>query len=112
MRFLDEGDVRAMRSDGDLLKWIKMQMREGLAKAEARRASVLRYPDLAQKLTEQPVNCQSPEQWTGAMPPEKWRDMPNDSPLRPVLLELVAEAERRDREAEAKRRPIASPPSG
>jgi len=95
VRFLDEGDVRAMRKEGDLIDWIKSQMREGRAKADARRALVLRYPDLAAQLTQQPINCQSPEQWTGAMPPETWNGMPNNSPLRPVLLAIVAEAERR-----------------
>jgi hypothetical protein len=61
-----------------------------------RRAQVLRHEDLAKKLTQQPLNFTKPEHWNGAIPPETWREMPNDSPLRPALLALVAEAQRRE----------------
>lgn len=109
MRFLEEDDVRAMRKEGDFLKWLKAEMREGQAKADARRALVLKYPDLAQKLTEQPINCQRPEQWSGGIPPEMWREMPNDSPIRPAVLAILAEAERRDRAEQASRLSVVPP---
>ena len=62
------------------------------------RAVVLRFPDIAAKLTEFPMSYARPEQWTGFIPP-KWVTAPhgsgwvlNDSPSRAALLAIHAEA--------------------
>lgn len=89
-------DVRAMRAQGDLMEFIKLQMREGRAQAEARKALILRHPDLAERLTKPPLGYQRPDQWSGAIPPETFNGVANDSPLRPVILQLLAEAEARE----------------
>lgn len=56
---------------------------------------VLAHPDLAQRLTEQPLNYATPQQWTGFVPPEQWGGRRNASPVRDALVEIVAEARRR-----------------
>lgn len=96
MRFVDETDVAAMRKEGDLVDFIKLGLRQGRTQAAQRRALILRHPDLAQKLTEQPINCPTPELWDGALPPEMWREERNDSPRRPAILALITEATRRE----------------
>lgn len=63
------------------------------------RRGVLGYPDLARKLTEPPIGFERPEQWNGFVPPEQWREQHNDSARREALVELVAEAARRDVES-------------
>lgn len=37
--------------------------------AKARRARVLRHPDLAKRLTQRPLSYEQPEQWNGYIPP-------------------------------------------
>lgn len=67
-----------------------------------RRARVLRYPDLAARLTQRPLEFTHPEKWNGFVPPktvptrDDWK--PNDSAVRAALVEICAEALRRDAE--------------
>lgn len=67
-----------------------------------RRARVLRHPDLAARLTRRPLEFTSPEKWNGFVPPKTvptldgWK--PNDSAARAALVEICAEALRRDAE--------------
>lgn len=89
-------DIQAMRKQGDLVEFIRLSWRDGRAKAAERKALILRHPDLAKKLTEPPLGYQRPDQWSGAIPPETWNGVANDSPLRPVILALLAEAEARE----------------
>lgn len=89
----------------------------------ARRARVLRYPDLARKLTEPPLNYRRAEDWAGWVPPAaleveacpacrtdpgKWgckgpmhTARANNSARRTALVEIAAEALRRDQAAAA-----------
>lgn len=98
-----------------------------LAKAKTdnqqRRARVLAHPDLAARLTQPPLNYTRPEQWTGYVPPrfgseqepEILRDPAgfphpgrlttrprevSDSPCRAALVEICAEALKRETSAE------------
>lgn len=89
----------------------------------ARRERVLRYPDLAARLTEPPLTFRQPEDWNGYVPPRtlaedtcEWCPSPervnrgedcrnpqhlakvNDSPRRAALIEICAEAFRREQE--------------
>jgi hypothetical protein len=93
---LDQGDVHAMRQQGDLIDFIKASMAEGRRNADLRRALVLRHPEVAAKLTEWPLSYAFPEQWSGAMPPEQWGGHRNTAPERVAILALVAEAEALD----------------
>ncbi len=70
------------------------------------RALVLRYPDIAKRLTEPPARFADPAQWSGYIPgywgPEDrtGRVQPNTSPVRGQLAEILqAAAERSDRES-------------
>lgn len=85
--------------------------------SEDRKARVLRYPDLARRLTQPPLNYQRPEDWTGWVPPhalevdacDHCREDPgkggckrpghtariNDSIRRAALVDICAEALRR-----------------
>jgi hypothetical protein len=84
---------------------------QGKARAEERRTRVLAHRDLADQLTRPPLSYARPEQWNGYVPPRLLRDARpigsrapellavNDCPRRAVLVELCAEALRRDREA-------------
>lgn len=94
--WLDQQDVEAMRKQGDLIEWIKVQMAQGRERALQRRALLLRHPDLATQLTHLPHGPGTAEQWTGAVPPELFNGVRNDSPRRPAILALLAEAERRE----------------
>lgn len=62
------------------------------------RVAVLAYADLAQRLTEPPLNFEHPHQWNGYVPPETHDQKRNDSDRRAALAEIVAEAHRRDEE--------------
>lgn len=71
------------------------------AAAQKRRARVLAHSDLAARLTQDPIGYARPEQWNGYVPPRTWggtvhREYPNDSPRRAALVELAAEALRRE----------------
>lgn len=72
------------------------------AAAQARRARVLAHPDLADRLTEQPLSYTRPDQWNGYVPPDTdaiptgGGYVRNDSPRRAVLVDICAEALRRE----------------
>lgn len=93
---VSESDIRAMRQQGDLAEFIRAGMAEGKRNAAARRALILRHPDIAAKLLLPPLNYKFPEQWAGAMPPENWGGSLNNAPERKAILALVEEAEAAD----------------
>jgi hypothetical protein len=87
-------DARTLQQQGDIGRFIKHHMAEARRAAAHRRGLVLRYPDLAVKLTEHPVNHSSPEKWNGYIPPATdCTGAMNTARCRPALLALVAEAE-------------------
>jgi hypothetical protein len=59
--------------------------------AAARKKAVLAHPDLAVRLTAEPLGYAKPDQWNGFVPPEQFNGQHNDSPRRAALAELVAE---------------------
>lgn len=84
-------------------RMIAANRQQGLAAARYNRELVLRYPDIAKRLTEPPLKLAEPRQWTGYAPgpylPEDvhGRTRPNPSPVRVQLLEILhAAAERAD----------------
>lgn len=62
------------------------------------RDSVLRYPDLAARLCDPPLDYERPQQWNGYVPPETYGNALNLCPRREALVQLIQEAARRDRE--------------
>lgn len=89
-------DIRSLKAEGELGRFIKFHMAEAQRAAAYRRGLVLRHPDLAAKLTESPINHSAPEKWNGYMPPATdCTGAMNTTRCRPALLALVAEAERR-----------------
>jgi hypothetical protein len=92
---LARDDVAAMRRDADLTAYIKHHMAAARVENARRRGLVIRHPDLAARLTEKPFRFSKPEFWTGFVPPAHWGQSLNNDPTRPILLELIAEAERR-----------------
>jgi hypothetical protein len=90
-------DTKALRKDGDLAAFIKHHMAAARTEAAHRRGLVLRHPDLAAHLTEAPCRFSKPEFWNGFIPPAQWGQKINTEPSRRILLELVEEAERRQR---------------
>lgn len=93
MPAIAEEDVRAMRQQGDLKEFIRLGMAQGRTDAAARKALVLRHPEIAARLTKPPFGYKSPEQWAGGVPPETFNGTRNDSPLRPAVLQLLADAQ-------------------
>ncbi|MFF5404576.1 hypothetical protein ACFY8K_16955 [Streptomyces misionensis] len=99
---LTEQDVRELRKQpGDLVRLIKQARTNAHAENARRRALVLKHPDLAERLTQPPINHITPQHWTGYVPPahdpENYgggRPI-NTSPIRAALAALVEEAERR-----------------
>ncbi len=80
---------------------------EALARCRERRERVLRHPDLAARLTQPPLNHSDPAMWNGYVPPATWGDYwsgkhgegkpkPNNSPERAALVDICAEALRRE----------------
>lgn len=92
---IDDADMGALRRDRDLAPYLRSMQEAARAECVRRRALVLAYPDLAQRLTEPPHGWTAPERWNGYIPPATWNQSPNTAPQRRALLELVAEAERR-----------------
>lgn len=99
---LTEQDIHELRKNpGDLPRLIKQARAEAHAENARRRALVLRHPDLAERLTQPPINHTTPEHWTGYVPPAHDPEtfgggQPlNTSPIRAALARLVDEAERR-----------------
>lgn len=74
-----------------------------VARCRARRDRVLAHPDLAMRLTQQPINFAHPEQWNGYIAPaqiERGGQMiDNPSPVRRALIQLCNDvlAAERDR---------------
>lgn len=104
-----------MTSADEFVRALRIRARAEVAAAReaciARRARVLRYPDLAKRLTQPPLNIPTPEMWTGYVPPARgpWggsdgfgdvKVIANNSPARAALVEISAEALRRDQEDE------------
>jgi len=73
-----------------------------------RRARVLKHPDLAALLCQPPLPWSRPEHWNGFIPPRflppdsKGITHPNYSPERDALVEISAEAMRRESTTERK----------
>jgi hypothetical protein len=83
---------------------IRAVIREAVAAAEVRRRRVLQYVDLSERLTKHPLRFAQPEAWNGFVPPSHgpWAGGEvayNDSPQRSALVEICAEALRRENEA-------------
>lgn len=96
-------------------------MANSRAESAARRARVLAHEDLAKRLTEPPLRLSNPQRWSGWIPPRTLaedtcaecardrracRGRPhlarvNDSPYRRALVEIAAEALRRETAADA-----------
>jgi hypothetical protein len=92
-------DARTLKEQGDLGRFIKHHMTEAQRAAAHRRGLVLRYPDLAAKLTQPPISHSSPEMWNGYIPPATdCTGAINTAPCRPALLALVTEAESRQKQ--------------
>lgn len=92
-------DARTLQQQGDIGRFIKHHMTEARRAAAHRRGLVLRYPDLATKLTEHPINHSAPEKWNGYIPPATdCTGAMNTARCRPALLALVAEAEHRQQQ--------------
>lgn len=91
-------DTKALRKEGELAAFIKGHMTAARTNAAHRRGLVLRHPDLAEQLTKAPCRFSKPEFWNGFIPPAQWGQKINTEPSRRVLLDLVAEAERRQRQ--------------
>lgn len=64
--------------------------------AKGRAAALLRHPDLAERLTKSPLSYTDPGQWNGFIPPRMWAGELNDSPSRRAVVEMCAEAYRRE----------------
>lgn len=68
--------------------------------AENRRR-VLAHPDLAKRLTQPPIGMSSTDMWNGWIPPEKWREAHNGSPVRRALVKLMEDVAHAERESDA-----------
>lgn len=90
-------DIRAMRRDGDLRAYLRNLRDTAAAECARRRAAVLRWPDLAARLTEPPISHATPDAWTGYIPPATFNGGPNTHPARRALIDLTTEAEHRAR---------------
>ncbi|MEU0667156.1 hypothetical protein ABZ508_02735 [Streptomyces lavendulocolor] len=87
-----EADVAAMRQQKDLAAYIKQIGREAAQRCAARRAAVLRHPDLTERLHD----LLGPGDWNGYLAPElDSLGQPNDSHIRRRLAAIVAEAQAR-----------------
>lgn len=71
--------------------WKKAQADAKRTVAE-NRAAVLRYPDLAAKLTESPIGYADAKQWNGYVPPREFNGAINPDGRRTALFDLVVEA--------------------
>lgn len=60
------------------------------------REAVLAFPDLAERLTRQPLDYVRPDQWNGFVPPAEFNGQANNSPRRAALVAIVDEALTRD----------------
>lgn len=63
------------------------------------RDRILSHPDLAERLTQPPLDYPRPEMWNGFIPPTTCdTGALNTSPRRKALLDLAAEAHRREQQ--------------
>jgi len=89
---------------------------QSVEESRARAARVLAYPDLVKRLAEQPAALRDPHKWNGWIPPRTVPEVEcgdrcgvhqrpctnrhfapaNDSPIRKQLVEIAAEALRRE----------------
>lgn len=69
--------------------------------AAQRRGRVLAHADLADRLTAPPLGYARPDQWSGYVPPATWQETRNDSARRAALVDICAEALRREQEGES-----------
>jgi hypothetical protein len=93
---LAEDDIRALRQQKDLARFMRDGMAAGRAACDARKRLVLQHDDLAQQLTQKPIALARPDCWNGFLPPEHTESgARNRSPVRAQLAALVTEAERR-----------------
>jgi hypothetical protein len=91
-----EEDIKAMRMEGDLKRIWKAETARASETCARRKALVLRYPDLAERLTEPPLSYARPECWNGGLGTgSDWAGRPNTSPSYLQLAAIVAEAEQR-----------------
>ena len=72
--------------------------------AAARRAMVLRHPDIAKRLVTE-LGYGRPGQWNGFIPPSHFNGSPNGSPRRAALLEIEADAWQADNAPEPEETP-------
>lgn len=97
--------VRRRRRDWRAV-WEPMRAQAHTA-AQQRRGRVLAHADLADALTTAPIGYARPDQWNGYVPPETdaipmgGGYVRNTSPRRAALVEICAEALRREQEANA-----------
>lgn len=91
----DRWDIGALRLQGDLLPYLQTARARAVAACQLRRQRVLAHPDLAGRLAEL-LQLARPEQWNGYIAPEHdATGLPNQSPIRAGLVEIVTEAELR-----------------
>jgi hypothetical protein len=90
---------RPVRTAGSRAKQVIDQAQRGLEDAAYLRELVLAHPDLAERLTLPPIDCVSAAHWNGFIPPLMTcaeGGKRNDSPRRPALIEVCAEAMARE----------------
>ncbi len=93
---LGEDDIRALRQQADLARFMREGMATAKATCEQRKHLVLQHTDLAQQLTKAPMSLARPDCWNGFLPPERYdTGSINRSPVRAQLAALIAEAEKR-----------------
>lgn len=91
---INEADIAELRRQGDLKSYLVRQREQAHSDCAARRALVLRNPDIAARLCAPPLNYASPEHWTGFIPPATLSSGAiNTTPVRPALLDLLQQAE-------------------
>jgi hypothetical protein len=80
-------------------KRVSQQRFQGPLNNQTRRELVLRYPDIAAKLTLPPMSLARPDCWNGFIPAEDYEGphglVPNDSPIRAQLVAILDEAAHR-----------------
>ena len=86
-----EWDISALRIQGDLSAYLRRCHAEAVATCKRRRAKVLAAPELASQLVNA-LQLTSADQWSGYIPPEHdCNGIPNRSPIRAALMQLIAD---------------------
>ncbi|RPE34962.1 hypothetical protein [Kitasatospora cineracea] len=93
---ITDDDVRALRAQGDFKSLWTESLREQKAANDARKRLVLQHDDLAERIRDA-QGLTAAENWNGRIPPEftSIGGGRNRSRVRVLVLEVVAEAERR-----------------